>query len=90
VVAIVAMTSATVASSTDWIEISPTASTGERSDIHAEIAIIAIRPLPMTKRKGPSKPKGMASALNTANGMTISETIGMTARLASRLSGDTR
>ena len=53
-------------------------------------ASIAVSPFPITQNAQPSRPNGISIMAIRANGMTITETNGMAARLAPRLSGETR
>ena len=78
---IVAMSSATVRTATEAGGISPTMSAGERSENQRAMAMVAVSPIPITSKKGPSRPNGMASAPSTAEGMTTAETTGIAVRL---------
>ena len=83
------MSKATVSSATAPPGTTPMASSGERAASHSEIASIQERPQPIVPRKGPSNPKGMATAANTPDHITR-VMMGVTARLANRLSGEIR
>ena len=55
---------------------------------HSVTTIIQSMPTPISHQKKPSKPNGIATSPSMPAGITIAETTGMAARLASRSRSD--
>ena len=90
VVGKVASTRAMVTAMTAPAGINPTELIGDNAENQSAMASIAVSPLPITAKAQPSRPNGIRIIASMANGMTITDTNGIAARFAPRLSGETR